>query len=139
MIWKLGVLGVDDPRMVKTMDRLRSTLAVRTPIGGFARYTTDYYQSVTPPTGDIPGNPWIITTLWDAQWTIARAKTTNDLQAARPLLQWALQHASASGILPEQVHPLTGAPLSVAPLTWSHATYVETILHYLAKEKELRS
>lgn len=138
MVWKLGVLPPDDPRVVTTMERLRATLTVRTSVGGLARYTTDYYQSVVPPNGDVPGNPWIITSLWDAQWIIARAKKREDLAPALGWLEWARSHASPSGILPEQVHPFTGAPLSVGPLTWSHAMFVETVLLYLEKEKELR-
>jgi GH15 family glucan-1,4-alpha-glucosidase len=47
--------------------------------------------------------------------------------------------AMKTGILPEQMHPLTGSPLSVAPLTWSHATYVDTVLKYLEKQKEMSS
>jgi GH15 family glucan-1,4-alpha-glucosidase len=35
------------------------------------------------------------------------------------------------------MHPLTGAPLSVAPLTWSHAVFVDTVLQFAEKEKEL--
>ncbi len=31
---------------------------------------------------------------------------------------------------PEQVNPFTGEPLSVAPLTWSHAAYVDVCLAY---------
>jgi GH15 family glucan-1,4-alpha-glucosidase len=52
-IWKLGVLPADDPRVVSTMQQLHDLLTVRTNVGGMARYTTDYYQSVTPPTRDI--------------------------------------------------------------------------------------
>jgi GH15 family glucan-1,4-alpha-glucosidase len=37
----------------------------------------------------------------------------------------------------EQVHPDTHAPLSVSPLTWSHATFVMTVLEYLKREREL--
>jgi hypothetical protein len=36
-------------------------------------------------------------------------------------------------VLAEQVHPYTNAPMSVAPLTWSHATYVSTVQAYLEK------
>ncbi len=38
----------------------------------------------------------------------------------------------------EQIHPYSGAPLSVSPLTWSHATYVETVLEYWEKVKVLK-
>jgi len=37
---------------------------------------------------------------------------------------WATERALPSGVLPEQVDPYDGRPLSVAPLTWSHAAFV---------------
>jgi GH15 family glucan-1,4-alpha-glucosidase len=119
------------------MTKQRELLAVRTSVGGLARYPIDYYHAAVTPSTDVPGNPWIITTLWDAQWHIAMAKTPKDLEEAKKTLEWAQKLASPAGLLPEQMHPLTGAPLSVAPLTWSHATYVETVLKYLEKEKTI--
>jgi len=138
-VWKLGVLPTDDPRVVSTMEQLESALKVHTEVGGYARYTRDFYHAKVEPSDKVPGNPWIITTLWFAQWDIARAKTIDDLQAAREKLDWVSKYASSTGMLAEQLHPLTGKHLSVAPLTWSHATYVETVLLYLEKEKELNS
>lgn len=138
MIWKLGVLSPDDPRVVTTMEQLAATLTIRTPIGGMARYTNDTYQATEPPSHDIPGNPWIITTLWYAEWQIARAKTLADLETARATIDWVVRLAGPTGILPEQVHPRTGAAHSVAPLTWSHATFVETILAFTKKEHVLQ-
>jgi glucoamylase len=40
--------------------------------------------------------------------------------------------------LAEQVNPYTNEPLSVAPLTWSHATVVLAVNEYLAKREALR-
>lgn len=137
LLWQFGVLPPDDPRIVSTIARIERALTVRTPIGGIARYTNDEYQSVTPPTAEIPGNPWIITTLWLTQWRIAVAKKPQDLEQPIRELAWAATYASAAGILPEQIHPFTGAPLSVAPLTWSHAVYLETVLMYQQKANEL--
>ena len=114
-------------------------LAVHTQIGGMARYTNDVYHAVVQPSQDIPGNPWIITTLWDAQWDIACAKELRDLESAREKLNWVKRYASGTGLLAEQLNPLTGAPLSVSPLTWSHATYVETMLQFVEKEKSLQN
>lgn len=136
-LWMFNILPPDDPRMVSTIKRLREALTVHTNIGGIARYTNDYYQSVTPPNHEVPGNPWIITTLWFAQWDIAVAKKIDDLEAPRNALLWANERASKSGILAEQMHPFTGDPLSVAPLTWSHAVYIDTVLRYSEKLKEL--
>ena len=39
----------------------------------------------------------------------------------------------ASGVLAEQLDPLTGAPVSVSPLTWSHSTFIAAALHYNSK------
>jgi glucoamylase len=137
VLWKLNVLSEDDPRVISTMEQLEKMLTVHTDVGGLARYTNDFYHSVTEPTEDIPGNPWIITTLWNAQWDIRRAKNLEELQSVRSIIDWVVDHASPSGMLAEQLNPLTGEHLSVAPLTWSHATFVETVLDYLEKEKEL--
>jgi GH15 family glucan-1,4-alpha-glucosidase len=42
-----------------------------------------------------------------------------------------------SGVLAEQVDPLTGEEMSVSPLTWSHSTFVATVMSYLKKHREL--
>ena len=39
----------------------------------------------------------------------------------------------------EQFHPHTGDPISVSPLTWSHATYVIVVLEYLTKLAQLET
>lgn len=137
MLWQLGILPADDPRIVSTMQQLDAALTVRTGIGGWARYPRDFYHCVTHPTPEVPGNPWIITTLWKAQWHIATARTLADLQPAKEILEWATARANSSGILPEQMHPHSGSPLSVSPLTWSHATFVDTVLKYLECEKHM--
>jgi oligosaccharide amylase len=137
-VWRLDVLSHDDPRVTSTMKQLRESLTVHSPVGGIARYTNDVYQSVAPPTREIPGNPWIITTLWDAQWTIAQAQSIGGLEPARQILDWVRKYATETGVLAEQLNPFTGVMLSVAPLTWSHATFVETVLQFVEKEKQLR-
>lgn len=133
----LGVIPATDPRMVSNMKQFSELLKVRTPIGGLARYPGDFYHSAVQPSADVPGNPWIITTLWLACWHIDCAKTLDELKPAKEILEWAAKYATKTGILPEQMHPYTGAPLSVAPLTWSHATFVDTMVRYREKEKEL--
>ena len=39
--------------------------------------------------------------------------------------------ALPSGTMAEQLHPYSGEPLSVSPLTWSHAEYVRTVREYI--------
>ena len=47
------------------------------------------------------------------------------------------EHSLASGVLPEQLDPHTGKPISVSPLSWSHATVMTVIMEYLLKHAEL--
>ena len=89
-----------------------------------ARYEGDSYHRVS---NDLPGNPWFICTLWLADFLADRAETETDVASAVELMQWVADHALPSGVLAEQVHPVTGEPLSVSPLTWSHATFVATV------------
>ncbi len=39
----------------------------------------------------------------------------------------------------EQIHPITGEPLSVSPLTWSHAAFVSRVERYLPSRPPARS
>ncbi len=137
-IFAFDVLPVDDPRVASTMEAVKRSLRVDTEIGGFARYQGDYYFKKSHDTARVPGNPWIICTLWVADWEIAKARSLDELQEPKSRLSWVVRHALQSGVLSEQLDPFTGAPVSVAPLTWSHATYVATVLRYLEKVKELQ-
>ncbi|RMF34318.1 MAG: glycoside hydrolase family 15 protein, partial [Chloroflexi bacterium] len=132
-LWAFGMFPPDDPRIAATMEAIRARLWVKTEVGGVARYENDAYHRVGQDVANVPGNPWFICTLWLAQYAIATAKTEADLRPALDLLNWAAEHALPSGVMAEQVHPHTNAPLSVSPLTWSHATFVATVLQYLAK------
>ena len=55
-----------------------------------------------------------------------------------PEFEWVCGKALRSGVLPEQIHPLTGDHLSVSPLTWSQATLVATVQEYIARHQELQ-
>ena len=132
-----GVFEPDDERVVNTMKAIKERLWVKTEVGGIARYEGDSYHQVSDRLRDIPGNPWFICTLWLAQWYIAKARSFEELQEALPILEWVASRALPSGVLPEQVHPFTDQPLSVSPLTWSHATFVATIHEYVNKVGDL--
>ncbi|HEX5323998.1 MAG TPA: glycoside hydrolase family 15 protein, partial [Capsulimonadaceae bacterium] len=134
-VFAFGALPVNHPHVVATMHAIGRLLWVKTAVGGLARYERDYYFRVSDDFGLVPGNPWIICTLWLAEWGIATAKKTSDLQPAMELLEWVAQSALSTGVLSEQVHPFTHEPLSVAPLTWSHAQFVTTTLNYLERLK----
>jgi len=136
-VYALGVFPADQPEVVNTMRAIEERLWVRTGIGGIARYENDRYHRIGDDVHNVAGNPWIICTLWLADWYLAIANKAEDLTRPREILEWAAAHALPSGILAEQLDPYSGAPLSVAPLTWSHASFVEVLLKYQAKASQL--
>lgn len=137
-LWYFGMLSPRDPRIESTVAAIRDRLWIKTDVGGCARYENDYYQRWmdVPPT--VPGNPWFICTLWLAQYGIAAAQSMMELNDSRQILQWVCDHSFRSGVLAEQAHPLTGVPLSVSPLTWSHATFCLAFEEYVRRWHELQ-
>jgi len=100
----------DHDYMARTADAIEAALTVPG-VGGILRYEDDIYAG---------GNPWILTTLWLAHYRIR----TGRLDEARKLIQWAADHRTESGLLPEQIDKHTGETAWVVPLTWSHAMFV---------------
>lgn len=123
------------PEMATTVESTARALAVEGL--GLARYEGDTYHQRARPGGELPGNPWIIATLWLADWRIDHAENVDELEEARALIALVTDQAAVSGALPEQVHPLTGAPLSVRPLAWSHAAFLSTWTRYRIKLETL--
>lgn len=133
-----GVFPASSAMVTGTMRAIRERLWVQTGAGGIARYENDGYHRISDETNRVPGNPWIICTLWLAEHTIATATSPEELQSALDLVRWARSKATASLVLPEQIDPYNGQPLSVAPLTWSHAQVISVVLGYLESSRALR-
>jgi GH15 family glucan-1,4-alpha-glucosidase len=129
-LFAFGLYDADDDRIIATMKALREKLWVKTEVGGLARYEGDSYHQVDPV---FPGNPWFICTLWLADHLTDLATNEEDLEGPLKILEWVADHALPSGVLAEQVHPVTGKPLSVSPLTWSHATFVASTRRIMRK------
>jgi len=130
-LWGLFAFGMytpDDPRVQATMEALHQKLWIPSTVGGMARYEEDDYYRVSR---EVTGNPWFVSTLWYADYLIRKAANIGELEGAEKLLEWAVRHALPSGVLAEQIHPLTGEPLSVSPLTWSHGTFVGVAQQYM--------
>ena len=137
-LWRFGMYAPDEPRIVETMHAIATQLANKAETGGVARYADDYYFQVERNTSVTPGNPWFMCTLWLAQWYIATAHTLDDLALARAMIDWAVKHQLPGGLLSEQLDPHSGAPLSVSPLTWSHAEFVVSVDDYCKAAELLR-
>jgi GH15 family glucan-1,4-alpha-glucosidase len=135
-LFAFGLYKADDERIVATMTDLKETLWVKTSVGGMARYEGDYYHRISE---KVPGNPWFICSLWYADYLVEKARNEDDLAEALEIIAWVADHAMPSGVLAEQAHPYTGAPVSVSPLTWSHATFVATVQNLIRRESSLKT
>lgn len=133
-LFYFGAFSPDDEMIVNTMQAVEQKLWIPTAVGGVARFEHDGYMRIS---NEVTGNPWFICTLWLADYRIAVAKKKEDLKGAVEILEWTCKRASASGALAEQVNPLTGEGVSVSPLTWSHSTFVATVVNYLKRLREL--
>ena len=128
-----GAFDVHDEMVRNTMRAVEKHLWIDTEIGGVARFQEDSYMRISQ---TATGNPWFICTLWLADYRIAVARKKAHLKGALEILEWTCKRALPSGVLAEQVHPETGAPISVSPLTWSHSTFVATVQNYLKRLRE---
>jgi glucoamylase len=114
-------LALDDERLIGTAKRVEERILNTTPLGGVLRYENDGYFLTKH---EYKGNPWVVSSLWLAQYYAGN----DNLVAAQALLDWSLAREMASGVLSEQYDPDDGTSLSVAPLVWSHAEMINTIL-----------
>ena len=114
-------LRLDDERLTSTAKHVEERILNQSPSGGVLRYENDNYFLTKR---EYKGNPWIVSTLWLAQYYAS----VGEYDKAQPLLQWSLDRELPSGILGEQFDPATAAPVGVTPLVWSHAEMINTIL-----------
>ena len=129
-LFRFGVLSPDDERVIRFLKTIEEKLLLKEGIGGMPRFAGDEYYRLSD---NSLSNPWLITTLWLAQYYIAAATGEKDLREVLKWLQWATKYALPSGVLSEQLNPYTGEQISLAPLVWSHAEFVHTVIDYLEK------
>lgn len=123
-----GLFPIGSDEMTNSIETLKETFGVNDGTLGLPRYEDDNYRRVG---SDVTGNWWIITTLWLAQYYLE----SNQPIEAKKILAWVQRHADTTGILPEQVSPHDDSMVSVAPLTWSHAEYVATLLDTITERE----
>jgi GH15 family glucan-1,4-alpha-glucosidase len=132
-----GVLEPHDACADSTLRAVRERLTVRTKVGGIARYVGDAWGRVVDPSPDVPGNPWYVTTLWLMRCEILQARTLPQLEKTLEWLEWVARQAPPSGVLGEQIHPTTGEPMGVGPLSWSHAELIAAVVEFLERRAAL--
>ena len=120
-LFMFAQLPLTDPRLLSTLAHVEKRLLNTTPIGGVLRNERDNYFLTKR---QYKGNPWIICTLWLAEFYNAAEQP----EKARALIEWAYARRMHSGALSEQFDPESGYAISVTPLVWSHAELVNAFL-----------
>ena len=123
-----GLFPIGSEELSSTIETVTQTFGLNDTTIGLPRYENDNYRRISE---DVTGNWWVITTLWLAQYHIE----TGNIDKANQVLEWVLSHTSSTGVLPEQISPTDNSYISVAPLTWSHAEYVASLLDMTIEKK----
>jgi GH15 family glucan-1,4-alpha-glucosidase len=116
-----GLKPFGAPEVQTTVRAIETILLDKSPSGGSPRYENDNYFAVDQ---SYQGNPWFVTSLWLAQYYVK----VDRLDAAHGIMRWTMDRTFPSGILSEQINPVNNGPLSVAPLVWSHAEFINTAI-----------
>lgn len=120
-VYLFGLFEMDSEELTSSIATMLETFATAPGGLGLPRYEDDYYRRTNPSVG---GNWWHVTTLWLAQYLLDKGEVDSAIQR----IDWVKSHALTTGVLGEQVDPANDRLVSPAPLTWSHAELVSTLL-----------
>lgn len=123
-----GLFDAKGPHMLSAINTTKQIFHTSKENPGLPRYENDNYRRSD---ASVTGNWWYITSLWMAQYMIDEGDTDGALN----ILNWVKDHALSTGMLGEQVDPMNQALVSPAPLTWSHAEYLSTLLDLTERTK----
>lgn len=123
----ISVLGLVTPFKIcmpkeknvkNTVEKINLTL--RTYTGGYQRFEGDHYMG---------GNPWVIATLWMANYYLESGENTK----ARECFDFVLRTTGMHGFLAEQINNDTMSPAWIIGLGWSHAMFIITLKKMIQK------
>ena len=126
--YTFGLFDAKSDEITSSVETIKELFGVNKGALGLPRYQDDGYRRVDP---EITGNLWFVTSFWLAQYYIETGDSAKGLE----ILDWAKSHSLSTGVMSEQINPVTNEIISPAPLTWTHAEYVATLLDIIAKDK----
>lgn len=120
-----GLFGIDSPEVQASVETAKQVFGFDTAKPGLPRYENDTYQRTQ---SDKP-NMWPIISLWLAQYSLEQG----DTESATRIIDWVTSLMRPTGVLPEQLCPVSYKNISVEPLTWTQAEYLSTLLDLAAE------
>ena len=125
--YMFGLFSAESDEIISSIKTIEQLFGINDGALGLPRYENDDYRRVSP---GITGNYWFVTSFWLAQYYIDSGNSKKALE----ILDWAKSHAMSTGVMSEQIDPVTHEIISPAPLTWTHAEYIATLLDMIAKD-----
>jgi GH15 family glucan-1,4-alpha-glucosidase len=116
-----GLFAPDSDEMKSAISTMKEVFDINNGALGLPRYENDNYRRTE---GTDKGNYWFISSLWMAQYELEQ----NNPSKAMEILDWVQSHALSTGMMSEQMNPTTNEVISPAPLAWTQAEYVSTLL-----------
>lgn len=124
--YMFGLFDSKSDEVKTSIDTIKQLFGVNNGVLGLPRFEGDEYRRSSP---GITGNYWFVTSFWLAQYYIDLGETAKAME----ILDWAKSHALSTGVMAEQIDPITNEMISPAPLTWTHAEYVSTLLDLISE------
>ncbi|HRQ98327.1 MAG TPA: glycoside hydrolase family 15 protein, partial [Candidatus Saccharibacteria bacterium] len=124
--YMFGLFAPDSEEMTSAIETHLELFGINQGAPGLPRYEDDDYRRAN---SEVTGNYWFISSLWLAQYYV----DTDQNDKAKKILDWTKANSLSTGIMAEQLDPITQAIVSPAPLTWTHAEYVATILDMVSE------
>ncbi len=122
-----GLFKVGSPELTAAVETFAQELRSDPGVEAYPRYEDDHYHRVNP---DSDGNWWFIPTLWMAQYYLETDRS--DLASA--ILAWVESVTMETGVMSEQINPADHSMVAPAPLSWSQAEYLSTLLDTITED-----
>jgi len=122
-----GLFRIGSPELTAAAETFVRELQANPDTPAFPRYEYDTYHRIDP---NSKGNWWFITSLWVAQYYIE----TDRADKAAEILAWVNRLVLQTGVMAEQINTVDSTLVSPAPLAWSHAEFIATLLDTIRHE-----
>jgi GH15 family glucan-1,4-alpha-glucosidase len=123
-----GLFPIGSPELTAAVKTFAATFENADGTIAYPRYEWDTYHRVDDSS---KGNWWFITTLWMAQYHLEMDEPDKTMA----ILRWTRDLSLQTGVMSEQINPADHSQISPAPLTWTHAEYVATLLDTITEKK----
>jgi GH15 family glucan-1,4-alpha-glucosidase len=120
-VFLFGLFDANSTQLTSAIETTKELFGVNSGAIGLPRYENDDYRRVHP---EVTGNYWFIVSLWLAQYDA----DTGNIEKTYEILDWVKNQALSTGIMAEQFDPVEQINISPAPLTWTQAEYLSTLL-----------